>query len=217
MTRLALEPYAAQCTRWPRRGRHVMAQYDADTVVVYQAYRPEIGHYAAAHGYFGGAFSRSRMSWIKPNFLWMMFRSGWGAKDGQEVVLAVWLRRAAFDEILAGAVASSYDRERYGDRAAWQAAVKRSDVRLQWDPDHGPSGAPVERRAVQLGLRGPVLERYAREWIVAIEDVSAFCREQRAAFARGGADALVTPREDVYPVTLDAAAALGTDAAPGPV
>jgi hypothetical protein len=38
-------------------------------VVVYQAYRPEIGHFAAQHGYFGGSFSLDRMSWIKPNFL----------------------------------------------------------------------------------------------------------------------------------------------------
>jgi hypothetical protein len=210
-SRLIMEPFVAQRERWPARGRHVMAQFDDESVVVYQAYRPEIGHFAAAHGYFGGAFSLSRMSWIKPNFLWMMFRSGWGAKEGQEVVLAIWLARAAFDTILAAAVASSHDPRCFPDRAAWQAAVKRSDVRLQWDPDHGPSGAPVERRAVQLGLRGGVLARYAREDIVAIEDISAMCRAQHAAFSRGGADALVTPREDIYPVTPEAAAALGTD------
>src|SRR5690606_8348838 len=97
---LVLEPYVAQQARWPRTGRHVMAQFDDERVVVYQAYRPAIGHFAAAHGYFGGEFSLGRMSWVKPNFLWMMFRSGWGTKEGQEVVLAVWLRRAAFDQIL---------------------------------------------------------------------------------------------------------------------
>ena len=58
-----------QRARWPRDGRHVMAQYDADSVVVYQAYRPAIGQFAAAHGYFGGEFSLGRMSWVKPNFL----------------------------------------------------------------------------------------------------------------------------------------------------
>ena len=66
-------------------GRHVLAQYDAETVVVYQAYRPSIGAFAATHGYFGGGFSPSRMSWIKPNFLWMMYRCGWATKEGQEV------------------------------------------------------------------------------------------------------------------------------------
>jgi len=27
------------------------------------------------------------MSWIKPNFLWMMYRCGWGTKEGQQVTL----------------------------------------------------------------------------------------------------------------------------------
>ena len=44
----------------------------------------------STHGYFGGDhFSLNRMSWVKPNFLWMMYRSGWGQKEGQVVVLAV--------------------------------------------------------------------------------------------------------------------------------
>ena len=65
---------------WPKEGRHILAQFDDDTVIVYQAYRPSIGRYAAEHGAFGGDFSYSRMSWVKPNFLWMMYRSGWGTQ-----------------------------------------------------------------------------------------------------------------------------------------
>ena len=117
-SRLRLEPYVAQAARWPRAGKHVMAQFDADSVVVYQAYRPAIGRFAATHGWFGGDFSLARMSWIKPNFLWMMYRSGWGQQANQEVVLAVWLRRDAFDEILAQAVASSFGASGLVDRAA---------------------------------------------------------------------------------------------------
>jgi hypothetical protein len=41
------------------------------------------------------------MSWIKPGFLWMMYRSGWGTKSGQQVVLAVRLPREFFDHLLA--------------------------------------------------------------------------------------------------------------------
>src|SRR5262245_57165018 len=100
--RLHTEAHAVQKARWPARGRHIMAQFDDETVVVYQAYRPEIGHWAAKHGHFGGPhFSLSRMSWVKPNFLWMMYRCGWASTESQEVVLAVWLKRSAFDEILA--------------------------------------------------------------------------------------------------------------------
>src|SRR4051812_38659558 len=110
---LLIESLTAQSARWPIVGRHVLAQHDADSVVVYQAYRPSIGSFAAQHQYFGGEFSLARMSWIKPNFLWMMYRCGWASKDGQEVVLAIWLARDAFDAILAQAVPSSFDERRY--------------------------------------------------------------------------------------------------------
>jgi Domain of unknown function (DUF4291) len=202
MRTLQLENYLDQRTRWPSAGYHLLAQHDDDAVVVYQAYRPSIGNFAAASQHFlGGGFSLSRMSWIKPNFLWMMYRSGWATKPGQEVVLAVWLQRAAFDQILAAAVPSSFDRDRYADRAAWSEAVKTSDVRVQWDPDHDPYGAPVERRAIQLGLRGDMIARYARDWIVEIQDISTQVHAMHAALKQGGLDALVSPRETVYPVS----------------
>lgn len=211
MTALRLESFQAQSARWPASGRHVLAQYDDDTVVVYQAYRPSIGRYAAAHGHFGGDFSLNRMSWIKPNFLWMMYRCGWATKEGQEVVLAVWLAREAFDHILSLAVPSSYWRHRYTNRAEWQTDLARSNVRLQWDPDHGPSGAPLTRRAVQLGLRGEVLARYAKEWVRRIEDITPLVREQHA---RVNTAALETPVENVYPCLPSSA--VGADAWPPP-
>src|SRR5258708_16375491 len=138
--------YQMQIASWPRTGRYILAQYDDASIIVYQAYRPSIGHFAARHGYFGGEFSLSRMSWIKPNFLWMMYRSGWGTKEGQEVTLAIRLKRAAFDEILRRAVHSSFTPDVYENQEDWKRDVSRSDVRLQWDPDHAPSGGSVERR-----------------------------------------------------------------------
>jgi hypothetical protein len=119
----------------------------------------------------------------------------------------VRLRREAFDKILAAAVHSSYVSEVYGERSEWTRAVARSDVRLQWDPDHGPSGDKLERRAIQLGLRDETLRRYAREWIVGIEDVSEFVEQQRLKLASRAKAELITPREDVYPVADSAVAA----------
>lgn len=206
---LITEPYRAQEARWPASGRHILAQFDAASVVVYQAYCPEIGHFAARHGRFGGGFRLGRMSWIKPNFLWMMYRSGWGTKKGQEATLAVRLRRDAFDEILRRAVPSSFVSEVYGSHEAWRRAVVGSDVRLQWDPNHGPAGDPAERRAIQLGLRGDVLARYAGEWLLGIEDISGFVAEQRGN-AKAPYERLVTPSEDVFPVAdSDVAGRLG--------
>jgi hypothetical protein len=197
--RLETEPHPAQAARWPASGRVILAQFDADSIVLYQAYRPAIGRFAASHGYFGGEFSLGRMSWVKPNFLWMMYRCGWGTKENQEITLAIRIRRTAFDEMLAAAVHSAFVPEVYGSEADWRRRVADSDVRLQWDPDHDPQGRPLDRRAVQLGLRGDFLRRYAREWIVDIEDLSGFVAEQRAVLANDAAR-LVTPHEAPYPV-----------------
>lgn len=196
---LLTESYLSQQAHWPAEGRHILAQYDDTSIVVYQAYRPSIGHFAVRHGYFGDHFSLSRMSWIKPNFLWMAYRSGWGSKEGQEVTLAVRIQRGAFDEILHQAVPSTYQKHPYDSKDEWKRAVKQSAVRLQWDPDHDPSGKPLERRAIQLGLRGDILVCYAREWIVEIEDISDFVAEQRE-HARDDYAQLVVPRERVYPL-----------------
>lgn len=213
---LLTEPYKEQVAVWPRRGRHVLAQFDADTVIVYQAYSPAIGRYAAEHGTFGGDFSYDRMSWVKPNFLWMMYRSGWGTKENQEVTLALRVRRAFFDTLLAAAVPSSWDREQFETREEWSRAVGRSAVRLQWDPDHHPSGAKLDRRAIQLGLRGRVLEDFGRRELVEVTDLSEFVAEQRERFKSGGVSVLVTPRERVYrPADATVAARLGLDDSPG--
>jgi hypothetical protein len=199
MMNLLTELCTTQATRWPTSGRHILAQFDDESVIVYQAYKPAIGQFALKNGYFGDGFSLNRMSWIKPNFLWMMYRCGWASKEGQEVVLAVRLRRSAFDEILRLAIHSSFVPDAYENELAWKSAVASSDVRLQWDPDHDPSGASVDRRAIQLGLRGEVLKRYAREWLLGIEDVSEFVREQSQQ-ARSPYERLITPKEEVYPV-----------------
>lgn len=137
------------------------------------------------------------MSWIKPNFLWMMYRSGWGTKEGQEVVLAVTLPRTLFDEMLAVAIPSTFTSALFPDQESWKKAVEASNVRLQWDTDHRPTGAAEERRAIQLGLRGDMLRRYGRDDVVAIEDISEFVAEQRAMALRKS-DELMIPSEDVY-------------------
>ncbi|UQN08762.1 DUF4291 domain-containing protein [Deinococcus sp. QL22] len=209
---LQIAPYLEQRGRWPAQGRHILAQHDDDLVVVYQAYRPSIGHYAAQHGHFGGEYSFSRMSWIKPNFLWMMYRSGWGTKPDQEVTLALHLRRDGFETLLAQAVPSSYSPEHYVSIAAWKEALQASDVRLQWDPDHDPAGQRVARRAVQLGLRGHTLQLLNNEWLVAVTDISDFVTVQRQHI--GTLEHLQIPLERPFqPKDERTAAWLGMDTA----
>lgn len=194
-------------SRWPEAGKVVLASYDEQNIVVYQAFGPAIALPSVEAQRMSGAFSLSRMSWIKPNFLWMMYRSGWARKEGQEHILAVTISREGFDTILASAVASSQGASGMDD-SAWRLAVKRSDVRLQWDPDHGPGGAPLRRRAIQLGLRGEVLRRYVEEWTVRIEDITPFVKEQYAVLQQDPSS-LLCPDERAYPVSPEIAGRLG--------
>lgn len=195
---LVTEPYSEQVKVWPKEGRHILAQYDDETVLVYQAYSLAIGRFAVENGRFGSEFSYARMSWVKPNFLWMMYRSGWGTKENQEVTLGLRLRRAFFDRLLSEAVPSSWDRDQFATEQEWSRAVGRSSVRLQWDPDHHPSGAKLERRAIQLGLRGEVLEAFGQRELLEVIDLTEFVAEQRSRLHSGGVAAIITPRERVY-------------------
>ena len=191
---LELEPYRTQFERWPRSGKHILAQFDDSSIVVYQAYCPAIAKFAVNNQRFGGEFSFSRMSWIKPNFLWMMYRSGWASKPDQEHVLAIRIQRTGFDQLLSEAVASSFRASGLDSQAEWKATLARSEVRLQWDPDHDPAGNKQERRALQLGLRGEALEKFGHEWVVEIQDINAFVKEQ----AHQSREALLLPREEIY-------------------
>lgn len=197
---LRTEKYLIQLERWPKEGKYILAQYDEHSVIVYQAYRASIGRFAAENKYFGGEFSLSRMSWIKPNFLWMMYRCGWATKEGQEVVLAIKMKREGFETILSNAVHSSFQNKIYQSQAEWQKALRHSDVRLQWDPDHDPMGNKQQRRAIQLGLSGKTLELYSKQWIIDITDISEFVREQRENIHREHQCKLVTPLEQIYPL-----------------
>lgn len=67
--KLKIESYSQQANKLPKTGRYIVAQYDDESIVVYQAYRSAIGHFAANNGYFDEGFSFDRMSWIKPNFI----------------------------------------------------------------------------------------------------------------------------------------------------
>lgn len=209
-TSLQLEPYSVQVRRWPGQGRNILAQFDDDSVVVYQAYRASIADFAMEHQAFGGDFSFTRMSWVKPGFLWMMYRSGWATKTDQERILALWVRRSYFDAWLSSCVPSRPTTS-FKDEETWRAAVKASDVRLQWDPDHDPRGEPVPRRAIQLGLRGGALASFQGQAFHKIEDVTDLAISGRDAALSGEWQELETPREEVYPVPTESASRLGVD------
>lgn len=197
---LELADYLTQRETWPQAGKVVLAQFDDESVVVYQAFNAVTAAHAVEHQRLGGPrYSLDRMSWIKSNFMWMMYRCSWLEADAEQArVLAIRIGRGFFDEIMGGAVASSFRASGMETEADWKRALKRSQVRLQWDPDHGPSGEKLARRAIQLGLRGDMLRRFVFDETRSIEDISDFVVEQRDH--RRDLAKLQVPREQVYAV-----------------
>lgn len=197
--KLATENYEAGQALWPREGRHILAHQTETQLVVYQAYKPAIADYAVQNQTLGGAdFNYGRMSWVKPNFLWMMYRCGWASKENQERVLALWLDKTTFDEILEQAAYSTFSAGGYTSEDAWKQDLATKPVRLQWDPDHSPTGEKLGRRAIQLGLKGEVLEKFGRHQIRLIEDVTDFVREQQQHVASRQFAQLLVPQERLY-------------------
>ncbi|MFI7542975.1 DUF4291 domain-containing protein [Actinoplanes sp. NPDC049599] len=174
--------------------RQIRAVYTADTITVYQAYSPAIAEPAVRAGRFVAPFKRDRMTWIKPSFLWMMYRCGWAAKPGQERVLAVEITRAGFEWALARACPSHYEVGGGETRAEWSRRVKRSPVRVQWDPERSIQLAVLPYRSLQLGLGGEAVPRYVDEWTVSITDVTELARRVRAT-----RDPALLPPERPYP------------------
>ncbi|MDG5803526.1 DUF4291 domain-containing protein [Streptomyces ossamyceticus] len=180
----------------------VRARHTADTITVYQAYRPGIGGPAARDGRFPAEWKRDRMTWIKPSFLWMMYRCGWALKEGQETVLAVEIRSEGFEWALRHSCLSHYVPELYESRAAWRRELRRSPARVQWDPERGLRLNPLPYRSLQLGLAGEAAARYADEWIVGIEDVTPLARQVHDHVRAGELDraAELLPEERPYPL-----------------
>ena len=132
----------------------------------------------------------------------MMYRCGWGAKAGQETVLAVEITRDGFEWALRHACLSSYVRGPHPDRATWQRQLKRAPAGVQWDTELDLRPHPLPCRSLQLGLSGEALGRYADEWTVSLRDVTPLVRGIHALVSGGeqGSAARLLPQGHPYPV-----------------
>lgn len=189
----------------------IRATYDERTIVVYQAYRPEIALPALQNNRFVPPFSLNRMTWIKPSFLWMMHRSGWASAPGQEHVLAVRITRAGWEEALANAVLTSPHAAIYGDADEWRRQLDVALVRVQWDPERTLDGQHPTRRAIQLGLSRHIVARYVKDWTIEIRDMTPLVHKTHALLQDGEREQTHTllPRERVYLVSDEVRHQLG--------
>jgi Domain of unknown function (DUF4291) len=191
--------------------RQVRALFTDRDIIVYQAYSPEIAGAAVAAGTFVAPFKRGRMTWIKPSFLWMMYRSGWATKPGQERILAIQITRDGFEQALARSSISHYDPAVYASHAKWAERKDATPVRIQWDPERSLLLEPLPWRSIQIGLSGEAVDRYVDQWITTITDITATAHQIRDLVAAGQRQAAraMLPAERPYPLTGNLRAATG--------
>ncbi len=191
--------------------RQICASYDDTTVVVYQAYSQQIAEPALAAGTFVPPFKRERMTWIKPSFLWMMYRCGWARKPGQERVLAITMTRTGFEWALRRGCLSHYVPELYSDRREWAQRLRASPVRIQWDPERDLHHRPLNRRSLQVGLSGEAVDAYVDTWISGIRDVTDQARRIHDLVTAGQLSlaAAALPVERPYPLANEIARPIG--------
>jgi hypothetical protein len=190
--------------------RQVRAHYNADTITIYQAYNHVIADEALPLGTFGASFSRKRMTWIKPSFLWMMYRSGYGTKAGQERVLAIRISRSGLEWALRHSSLSHVDRSVDADLQARDEA-KKMPVRVQWDPERDIRLQRLPWRSIQIGLSGEAVRRYTDDWIDGIDDVTELAHSVARLVTNGRSDDALAllPKEEPYPLPDDIAKRIG--------
>jgi hypothetical protein len=199
-----------------------LGDFDDEGVWVYQAFKPEIADWAVEHQTLGGPeFKPVRMTWVKPSFAWVLYRSGYASKHNQTRILRIKVPHDAVSlpvmiwSLTAWFVDSS-------SSCGWllqmaellsQCACKHggggTKGRVQWDPERDLLSADgkvprklLRQKAIQIGLRADLSATYVSS-IIAVEDVTELAHKVGQAHQSGStadiAGLLVElPRERPY-------------------
>ncbi len=179
--------------------KEVFASYNRKYIRIYQAYNTAIASEAVKLQNFGDNFNVNRMTWIKPSFLWLMYRSNWGTKKNQECILAVDVHRECFDRLLEKAVLTSPDSMMF-DGNEWEKKFRNTDVYCQWDSDRSLGGRPLSRAAIQIGIKGEALSDFLENGIYRIEDLTTTVRKWNERRKKRQLSITELPSEKLYPV-----------------
>lgn len=193
--------------------RAVRGLFDDSSIIVYQAYNSTIAQTAVeTQTLTSPSFRRERMTWIKPSFLWMMYRSGWATKENQEHILSIKITREGFEWALRNSCLSHFDKVIYNNYDAWKVKLSNSAVRIQWDPERDIMLQPLPYRSIQIGLTGIAVEKYISEWIIKIEDITDHCKFIHKLIEEKKNDLAKTllPIEKQYSIPTDIAFKIGS-------
>lgn len=185
----------------------IRADYDRETIVLYQAYNRQIADLAVRNQTFVSPFSFNRMTWIKPSFCWLMHRSNWAQKRGQERTLRVRISRSGWEEALSLGVLTAPQGAVFGDPTRWEREFRDAAVHIQWDTERSVRGAALDHYSIQVGLSRHIIRRFVEDWIVSIEDYSPTVTKLYNLLHSGNANRIgrFLPSERLYPMTPEVA------------
>ncbi|KAL7275996.1 hypothetical protein RUND412_001027 [Rhizina undulata] len=188
--------------------RQIRALYDDETITVYQAYSSTIALPAVTHQRLSASpdFLYQRMTWIKPSWMWMMYRSGYSYKDPKQAhILAIKMKRENFEKLLYMASVNH--------AAGMKNDEKLKPVRVQWDPERGLELERLSWRSLQVGVGREVVENWVDNLIESIEDVTENARDMKRLIDGGNLEAAakLLPEEREYPLPEDLQKLLGMD------
>jgi hypothetical protein len=184
----------------PHPDQQIRAVFDKTTIRVYQAYSDTIADSALENGTFvSPPFKIDRMTWIKPSFLWMMYRAGWGHKEAeQKRILAIDISREGFEWALAHSCPARSESSM--SPKEWENLKKNSPVRIQWDPERNAQLQPLPYRTIQIGLSKEAVRLYISQWIVRITEITPLAHEIHRLVQAGDFDTAqrLLPKEAPY-------------------
>lgn len=178
----------------------IRADFDKDTIVVYQAYNEKIASNAIKNNKFVEPFSFNRMTWIKPSFLWLMERSNYGQKSNQEYTLAIRIKRSGWEKALEQAVLTHPEKSVYKNAEIWKEDFDKAQVHVQWDPERSIRGSKLDYWTIQVGISREIIKTYNDEWILEINDYSTLVKKIYSLCKEGKYDKAkdFLPKEKVY-------------------
>jgi len=189
----------------------IRAEYDADTISIYQAFSKAIALPAIKHQRLVEPFLVDRMTWIKPSFLWMMYRSDWATRANQECILKIKIHRRKWEYALSEAILTTPERHVYPNAAQWRILSDRAKIKVQWDPERDLRSQRLNYRSIQVGITPVLAKEYASKWIHSIYDCTSLVREiQNLVLMNKTEEAQkLLPPEKIYTVSPELQRRLG--------
>ena len=182
--------------------QEIRAEFDKETITVYQAYNKDIALPAIKNNTFEKPFSFYRMTWIKPSFLWLMERSNWGNKSNQDYILKIKLKRESWEKALSMGVLTDPDKQIYSSGREWEKQFKEAKIHIQWDPERTLRGSKLQERTIQVGISRHLIEEYNNQWISEIIDITPLVKKINSLRKVGKHKEAkrLLPSEKVYPL-----------------